>query len=92
MSCSVGRKCGSDLVLLWLSHRLAAAVPIQPLAWELPYAAGAALKRKKKKSKQKNPRQSSENGLEGAGWAAGREEDRQSVPTPLTRKEARLRR
>ena len=25
-----------------------AMAPIQPLAWELPYAAGAALKRKKK--------------------------------------------
>ena len=36
-------------VLLWLWRRPAAAVPVQPLAWELPYAAGAALKRKKKK-------------------------------------------
>ena len=41
---------------MWLgSHiavvvgRPAAAVPIQPLAQEFPYAAGAALKRKKKK-------------------------------------------
>ena len=30
---------------LW--HRLAAAAPVQPLAWELLYAAGAALKKKK---------------------------------------------
>ena len=37
-----------DPVLLWLWYRLAAIVPIQPLAWETPYAAGAALKRKKK--------------------------------------------
>ena len=36
-----------DLVLLW--HRLAAAAPIQTLAWELPYATGVALKRKKRK-------------------------------------------
>ena len=32
----------------------AAAALIQPLAWELPYAAGAALKRKKKKKKNIN--------------------------------------
>ena len=33
---------------LWLWHRMAAKAPIQPLAWELPYAVGVALKRKKK--------------------------------------------
>ena len=48
MSCGVGRRCGSELVLLWL----AAAAPIQPLAWELPYTASVALKRKKKKEKR----------------------------------------
>jgi len=47
-TCSVGRRCGSDLALLWLWCRAAAAAPIRPLAWELPYAAGVALKRKKK--------------------------------------------
>ena len=36
-----------DLVLLW--SRPAAAVPIQPLAQELTYAAIAAVKRKKEK-------------------------------------------
>ena len=37
-----------DLVLLqlWLWRRPAAAAPIQLLAWELPYAAHVALKRK----------------------------------------------
>jgi len=45
MSCGVGRRHGSDLVLLWLWHRPAAVVPIRPLAWEPPYAAGAALKK-----------------------------------------------
>ena len=35
-----------DLASLWC--RLAAAAPIRPLAWEFPYAAGVALKRKKK--------------------------------------------
>ena len=44
--------------MLWC--RLATAAPIQPLSWELPYAAGATLKRqkkkkKKRKKKKKNP-------------------------------------
>ena len=47
MCCGVGLTCGSKLVLLW--RRLAAAAAIQPLAWELPYATGSILKRKKKK-------------------------------------------
>ena len=49
MSCGVGRRCGLDLVLLWLWYRLAAIAPIWSLVWELPYATGEALKRKKKK-------------------------------------------
>ena len=48
---SVGRRCGSDLALLWLWCRPAAAAPVQPLAWELPYATGAALKKQKTKNK-----------------------------------------
>ena len=51
-SCSVGHRCVSDLVLLWLWPRLAGAAPIQPLAWKLPYAVDAALKRKKRKEKK----------------------------------------
>ena len=35
-------------VLPWLWCRPAAAAPIRPLAWELPYAAEAAIQRKKK--------------------------------------------
>ena len=35
------------LALLWPWSRLAAAAPIQPLAWEFPHATGVALKRKK---------------------------------------------
>ena len=35
---------------------VAAVAPIQPLAWELPYAAGAALRKKKKKKKKKQAR------------------------------------
>ena len=45
MSCGVGHRCGLDLVLLWLWHSLVTIAPIRPLAWEPPYAAGAALKR-----------------------------------------------
>ena len=40
-------------VLLWPWCRPAAAVPIQPLAWELPHASSVAIKRKKKKKKKK---------------------------------------
>ena len=42
MSCGIGRRCGLDPLLLWLWHRLVAIAPIRPLAWEPPYAAGAA--------------------------------------------------
>ena len=41
--CGVGRRLGSDPALLRLWHRPAAAAPIQTLAWEPPYATGAAL-------------------------------------------------
>ena len=52
MSCGVGRRRGLDPALLWLWCRLAATDPIRPLAWEPPYASGAAqemAKRQKKK-------------------------------------------
>ena len=49
--CGVGRKLGLDLELLWLWHRLAAIALIRPLVWELPYAVGAVLKRRKTKKK-----------------------------------------
>ena len=39
-----------DPGLLWLWCRPAAAALIRPLGWELPYAAGAALKSRKKKN------------------------------------------
>jgi len=49
VSCGVG----SDPTLLWLWRRLAATALIRPLAWEPPYAVGAALeKTKKNKAKQ----------------------------------------
>ena len=48
MSCGVGRRRSSNPALLWLRWRPAAAAPIGPLAWEPPYAAGAALEKEKK--------------------------------------------
>ena len=51
--CGAGHRRGSDPVLLWLWHRSAASALIQPLAQELPYAAGAALKSKKKKKRER---------------------------------------
>ena len=50
MSCSVGYRHGLDPVLLW--HRPAAIALIGPLAWELPYAVGVALKKQKKKKRE----------------------------------------
>ena len=48
MNCGGGRRCGSDLVLLWLWCRPVATAPIRPLAREPLYAVGAALKTLKK--------------------------------------------
>ena len=39
--------------MLWLWRRPAATAPIGPLAWEPPYAVGAALKKKTKKKERK---------------------------------------
>ena len=43
-----------DPGFLWLCHRLAAMAPVRPLAWELPYATGAALKRTNKQNTKQN--------------------------------------
>ena len=53
MSCGVGRRHCLDPALLWLWRRLAATAPIQPLAWEPPYAEGVAQENGKKTKKQK---------------------------------------
>ena len=53
VSCGVGRRCGLDPELLWLRYRPAATAPIQPLAWKITYATGAALQSKKQKRKEK---------------------------------------
>ena len=50
-SCGTGHRCGSDLVLpAWAT----AAALIQPRAWKLPHATGAAIKRKTNKKLKKN--------------------------------------
>ena len=57
MSCGVGCRHGSDPALLWLWRRPVATAPVGPLAWETPYAMGAAqemAKRQKKKKKEKD--------------------------------------
>ena len=53
VSCGVGRRRGWGPPLLWLWRRPAATAPIRTLAWELPYASGAALEKRKKTKKKK---------------------------------------
>jgi len=60
MSCGIRHRCGLDPTLLWLWCRLAAAVSIRPLAWELPYAKGAVLKKQKQTSPPKTHHKNSE--------------------------------
>ena len=60
VSCGVGYRHGPDPVLLWLWCRLAAVALIGPLAWEIPYDAGVALKSKKKKKKKKKKKRERE--------------------------------
>ena len=48
MSYAVGYRLGSDPELLWLWRRPVATAPIRPLAWEPPYASGAALEKAKR--------------------------------------------
>ena len=69
MNCGVGCKRGSDLALLWLWRRPVATAPIQPLAWEPPYAVGVAqeiatttTKKKKKTKRQKKKKNNVERG------------------------------
>ena len=54
MSCGVGRRLGSDPSLLWQWCRPAAVAPTRPLAWEPPYATGAALEMAERQKKHSN--------------------------------------
>ena len=56
VSCGVVCRCSSDSVLLWLWCRPATIALIGPLAWEPPYAAGAALEHAKRQKKKKKER------------------------------------
>ena len=56
MSCGISCRRVSGPELLWLWHMPAAVAMIQPLAWELPYAVGVALKRQNKQT-NKNKKQ-----------------------------------
>ena len=48
MSCAVAHRYDLDPALPWLWCRPAATSLIRSLAWEIPYAAGATLKRQKR--------------------------------------------
>ena len=52
VSCGVGCRRSSDHALLWLWRRPAATALIRPLAWEPPYATGAALEKTKRQKKK----------------------------------------
>ena len=54
MSCGAGQRCGLDPALLWLWCRPAATAPVQPLAREIPYETGMALKKSKKNLNKMN--------------------------------------
>ena len=49
----MGHRRSLDPALLWLWPRPVATAPIRPLAWEPPYAVGAAQRNSKKKTKKK---------------------------------------
>ena len=53
VNCGVRRRRSSDLALLWLWHRPVTTAPLRPLAWEPPYATGAALKGQDKTKEKK---------------------------------------
>jgi len=57
VSCGVGRRRGLHPELLWLWHRAVATAPIRPLAWESPYAVGAALEKEKRQKKKKKKKE-----------------------------------
>ena len=77
MSRGVGCRCGWDPELLWLWHRWAATAPVEPLAWEPPYAAGAALekaKRHRERERDGERRKERERGTETEEQREGKRE------------------
>ena len=71
-----------DPLLLCLWCRPAAPAPVRSLAWELPYAVGAALKRqKKKKKKERKTKKKSETWL--PAWIRkGKAQQRKKIISP----------
>ena len=53
LSCGVGHRRSLDLALLWLWGGPTATTAVHPLAWELPYAMGAAHPPPPKKDQKK---------------------------------------
>ena len=51
-----------DLALMWLWRRPVAVAPIGPLAWEPPYVADVALRRKRKKERKKKKKEKKKKG------------------------------
>ena len=75
MSWGVGRRRYSDQELLWLQYRPTAEALIQPLDWELPYAMGMVLKKKKKKQERRKEGRKERERKKG-GRKEGRKEGR----------------
>ena len=63
------------LSLQWLWCRPAARAPIRPLAWQTPYAVGAALEKAKRQNKIKKIKIKNELGWEFPLWLSGNEPD-----------------
>ena len=88
MNSGVGHRCSSNPSLLWLWRRPEATALIRPLAWESPYAAGAALEKRKKKKKEAvlqlviiTKQQCEHSSFHAApGWSGSREVDPSSRP------------
>ena len=72
MGCGVGHRHGSEPALLWLWCRLAAVALICTLAWEPPYAAGVALKKRPKKKKSFEQTHRYREQTRGYQWGEGR--------------------
>ena len=61
VSFDVGHRHGLNLSCCGCGCRLVATAPIQPLAWEVPYAVGAALKKQQQKQQQKKKKRKERN-------------------------------
>ena len=69
----MGCRRGSDPTLLWLWHRWAATTPIQPLAWEPPYAGGSGPRRGERRKGRKEENRLTD--IETCGCQGGREKE-----------------